>query len=264
MRDGFVAAPAAIDGTPVTLLVDTGAEGTLVTPDLADALHLPRDNRHLSRLYGPGGELLSANAALRSLRVGPFDLPDRRVNVGALPQNRGNAGPFGGILGADILAHFDVDLDIPRGELTFYAVQDCAGRFLPWDAPYGAVPALRSRYDRFLVSLEVDGTPLSAVLDSGARASVMSEAAAARLDVDAQALAGEPAGSGEGIDRNAMTYHRHRFASVRVGAEVFNDQPIEVAPLRLREGDMLLGADFLRTRRVWISYSTGQVFIAAP
>lgn len=262
MRNGFVVAPARIDGAGVTLLVDTGAQGTLVTPAVVDALRLQREPQHVSRLFGPGGSVVSANARLASLRVGPVLALDRSVNVGTLPQNRGAASPLAGILGADVLRHFDIDLDVPDGLLTFYLVRGCSGRFLPWSAPYTAVPALLSRSDRFVVALAIDGVPVHGILDSGARSSVMNEAAAARIGVDAPALAGDPGGTGEGIDRNRMTFHRHRFASVQVGAERFRDQSIEVAPLRLPEGDMLLGADFLRARRVWLSYATGQVFVA--
>jgi hypothetical protein len=41
---------------------------------------------------------------------------------------------------------------------------------------------------------------------------------------------------------------------VRIGSEVLRDQEIEVAPLALPGADMLLGADYLRTRHVWLSY----------
>jgi hypothetical protein len=59
-----------------------------------------------------------------------------------------------------------------------------------------------------------------------------------------------------------MAGRLHRFAAVRIGSEVLRDQEIEVAPLALPGADMLLGADYLRTRHVWLSYSTQRLFLA--
>lgn len=42
---GFISVPAMIEGKPVTLLIDTGAEISLVTPLAMTALHLQAD-RH--------------------------------------------------------------------------------------------------------------------------------------------------------------------------------------------------------------------------
>ena len=53
-----------------------------------------------------------------------------------------------------------------------------------------------------------------------------------------------------------------RVQMCAVGSEVLRDQEIEVAPLALPGADMLLGADYLRTRHVWLSYSTQRLFLA--
>src|SRR5690242_5297465 len=45
---GFLVVPASIDGERVSLLVDTGAAGGLVTPDAAARLGLPGDPQHVT------------------------------------------------------------------------------------------------------------------------------------------------------------------------------------------------------------------------
>jgi len=53
----------------------------------------------------------------------------------------------------------------------------------------------------------------------------------------------------------------HRFDSLRIAGETFNNWPILVGPLP-GGTDMLLGADYLRNHRMWLSYATSRVFVA--
>src|SRR5690348_3128270 len=52
---GFVIVSAQIETTPVSLLLDTGAESELVTPEAASALGLQGDPGHVSIMRGTGG-----------------------------------------------------------------------------------------------------------------------------------------------------------------------------------------------------------------
>jgi hypothetical protein len=56
---------------------------------------------------------------------------------------------------------------------------------------------------------------------------------------------------------------RHGFAELRVGADIARDPTLWVASVRVVPiVDMLLGADWLGSRRVWLSFATKQMFIA--
>src|SRR6478752_10112014 len=57
---------AVILGAPVMLLVDTGAERTLLTEAAVDRLHLPRDYQHATRTYGIGSPTATWDAKLRN------------------------------------------------------------------------------------------------------------------------------------------------------------------------------------------------------
>jgi hypothetical protein len=59
--------------------------------------------------------------------------------------------------------------------------------------------------------------------------------------------------------------HRHQFKELQVGNETVEKPSLWVEPLHLSPiADMLLGADWLAARRVWISFATSQLFVAAP
>jgi hypothetical protein len=65
-----------IGGDPVTLLVDTGAERTLLTEATVERLHLPRDFQHVTRTYGIGTPSTSWDARLPDgLTLGGTRLP---------------------------------------------------------------------------------------------------------------------------------------------------------------------------------------------
>jgi hypothetical protein len=56
---------------------------------------------------------------------------------------------------------------------------------------------------------------------------------------------------------------RHRFGSLQVGPQRIQSPSFWVGPVRLTPiADMILGADFLARRRVWISFASQQVFVA--
>ena len=55
-----------------------------------------------------------------------------------------------------------------------------------------------------------------------------------------------------GIDSGAVQARRHRFGSLEIGDERMSDFPFTVAGSAI--GGALLGRDFLRFNRVWISY----------
>ncbi len=259
---GFLTVPATLEDKPVTMLVDTGAERTMLTPSAVQALRLDRDRHRHTTISGTGGALLvSMDATVQSFGFGGYEMSDQSYAVGPLSPRQTESG----LIGADWLAQFDVEIDVPRRHLTLYQVEGCSGRYVPWHGPYADFQHVRPP-GRMLITLPVrlEGQTLIAVLDSGANATEITEDAAARLGVTAAALAGDQAGHTIGVDQTRVTTHRHRFSDMEVGGERFPNVMLSVGAVHVPGADMLLGADFLRGRRVWLSYSTEQVFIQRP
>ena len=103
---------------------------------------------------------------------------------------------------------------------------------------------------------------MRALIDWGARTSQITADAAKAIGVTPERLADDPAGFGHGIDQTSIPLRGHRFESVRVGDETFRDIRISVGALTLPDAGMLLGMDYARTRRIWLSYATNQMFVA--
>jgi hypothetical protein len=268
---GSIIVPVAVNGIGASFILDTGAQRSVVTEQAVRRLGLARDKWVGTTMRGVGGIESRPNAVPRSFSLGGVPLVRRTVNhdtsltVGILA--RGQVGDLvvDGLLGRDFLSLFDSDLDTPGKELTIYQVRDCAGRFLPWRGGYAAIPVTMPAEDAIVVPVTLDAVPLRALLDTGASASLLGAPGMFRLGLQPAGLASDPGEQISGLGPRVVTMRRHMFRSLQVGDGRIDLPAIWVAPIRLAPiVDMLLGADWLAGRRVWISYATHQLFIKSP
>jgi hypothetical protein len=268
--DGHILVNVQVNDVQATFVLDTGADRTLMGDDVVHRLGLARDGWVASTILGLGGYQQRPNALPRSLRLGGVTLRrrtltgDTSVTVGPLPVATIAGRPIAGLLGRDFLSPFDLDIDLRSRTLTLNDVRGCDGGFLPWAMPYAAIPASLPIGAAMVVPVMVDGRPLRALLDTGASASLVTAAGMYRLGLTAEILAHDPGGNGAGVGPAPVYMHLHRFGELRVGPDVTRDPMLWVAPVHVVPiVDMLLGADWLRSRRVWISFATKQIFVAA-
>jgi hypothetical protein len=266
---GAITLPLEVNGIAATFILDTGAQRSLVTEEAVHHLDLARDEWVGTTMRGVGGIESRPNADPRSLTLGGVPLVRRTVThdtsltVGILPRTHFAGLVIDGVLGRDFLSLFDLDIDVPGNRLTLYQVHDCAGRFLPWQGGYASVPVTLPDEDALVVPVTLDGTPLRAMLDTGASASLVAAPGQFRLGLQAASLAGDPSDQVSGLGPHMVTMHRHTFHSLRVGGQTIDTPVIWVAPVQLRPiVDMLLGADWLAHRRIWVSFATRQLFVA--
>ena len=262
--DGFISMPVAFGDRAASLLVDTGSDAGLLTEEGAARLGLfRRDPGRRTLVLGTGGTGRTVpNVLYPDLRLGRLRLPGGSMPLGPLPGLPVVTPPVAGLLGADVLQHFDVELDLPHGRIGFWRVQVGSVACAPppaWEGRFDTVP-LRRRGARLLLDARLDGRPITALLDTGARSRILSVRAAARLGVDADRLGVDPGGITAGVDLHESIYHWHRFRSLTIGADTQPGPVLTVAPLD-EPVDLLLGADWFAARDVWISYATNQMFV---
>ena len=252
-----------IDGQKVKLLVDTGAEKTLLTEATVERLHLPRDYTHATRTYGIGDATAAWDALLpHGMVLGGVRFPVDRVTVGRFSIANAGGDAADGLLGADILLAFDLDLDLPQSQLSLYhARRQCPNAAPPWPQPYIGVAGVATRRDRLMVPFELDGVPGLAVVDTGAQLSSISEQLAERMGVAADALSADRTVIAHGAAPNEVAVRLHRFRELRIGPAVMDAPALPVVPMTSGMGDALVGADFLKGRRAWLSYSTHRIFV---
>ena len=170
--------------------------------------------------------------------------------------------PLDGVLGADTLSSFDVDLDLPGHRMVLYQKQTCANAAPAWPEPYDKIAVGRSLGDHLFFLVQLDGRRIATFIDTGAQLTVLSTEAAAALGVTAAVLARDPVILVHGAAAEQLDAHVHRFAQLGIGTEVIRNLEIAVTNIRLSDADLVLGTDFLRSRRMWMSYGSQQIFLS--
>ena len=250
VQDGFPLVTAEVNGHAATFLLDTGAQGMLLLPDAVARLGLPPDPGRTTRMLGTGGVRDAPNAVLRGLTLGGAPLPGGSVPTAALPGVPATDPPLAGLLGVPLLRAYDVDLDVRAGRLTLLAPTGCG--------PAGAAVALQPLTDGDLaVPVRVNGASLLAIPDTGTRVTLLSDAVAARLGLDAPVSAS----TARGIDGQRATLRHLRLRTLQVGPDRAADMPVSITDLRIAPAEMLLGLDWFSQRRVWLSYAAGLMVI---
>ena len=262
-----VLAPVVVNGIAGSFILDTGAAQTVVTPDAVRHFGLALDEWTATTMLGVGGVERRRNADPRSVELGGVALhrrslaQDATLRVATLPRSMIGERQIDGLLGRDFLSLFDLDLNFARQTLTLYEVHGCDGRFLPWTEPYLSVTVKNPMESALVVPLVIDGVPLQALLDSGAGRSLVAARGMARLGLGIEQLQSDPSQVVSGVGPHTVTMWQHKFHELRIGSEIVANPVFLVAPIQLQPiSDMLLGADWLLGRRVWISYATDQLF----
>jgi len=248
----------SINGKAVRMLVDTGAQGSAVTPETVNELGLPRDSNRRTTVMTVGGQAVSRNVILEKLSFANIVYSNRSISVTAL--EGGMKEPAAGIIGSDVLIDFDVEFDFPQHTLTLYRPTGCTPIRPPWDGQYQTISASVSNRHQLLFPVELNGQSVSALFDTGSRGETVSRATANSIGITDAQLDNDPSTTGTSGQFKYAT-RRHRFDSLAVGTDTFHDIPLDVVDFHQTGVDIMVGADYMHWRRFFLSYSSGLLFI---
>jgi predicted aspartyl protease len=262
VQDRLLVVPVAMNGKTVRLVVDTGAERTTISDAAAERIGLQRDTRFTTRSFGVGGLTVAQDVKLDRFVLGETRMPIERVAVGTFRLKNERGLDADGLLGADILLAFDLDIDVPGQQLALYRRRLCPNARPPWQGEAIEIPGVEVRRDRLLVPFVLDGFPGTALLDTGAQGTVVGPALAQRMGLTERAMAADIVVRQRGVGPGVAISHMHRFQLLRVGPTSTPAPLLTVLPTDAGIGDMLIGEDFLTGRRVWLSFKPAQVFVS--
>lgn len=259
---GLPLVQAEINGKPATLILDTGAESAVLTAAAARRLGVTTKYDFARSVRGIGQAVQTGDARLDSFRLGSATLAYPRALVGAFSLNLSGI-EADGLLGASLLADFDLDLDLPQRRLTLYDRLDCPTLRPPWSGRYATLETTRSLSNHPFFPVNVNGHTLTATLDTGAQRTMLSARAAAGAGVGADSQLAGPEVRTRGAAGETLPATLHALRDFRVGGVPLRT-PILVSPAALpRDIDALLGLDFLVSHRVWISYGSRRLFVTS-
>ena len=261
-RENLLFVPAQISGQQVMLLVDTGAERTILTEDAVKRLHLALDPHRISHTVGIGGPSADFDAIPGRFTLGGVKVPVDRLAVGRFTLRKIAGIQPDGLLGADILSQFDIDIDPADHHITLYRGRFCGPAKPLWASnDYEGLPDVGRSQDRLTVPIVLDGITARATLDTGAQFSAIGRDLATRAGVSQASLAADRQIVAHGAAPGTVSVPAHRFQRLQAGNFAVNNPVLPVVTLPRGAGGALLGGDFLAGRRVWLSFPTEHIFI---
>ncbi len=274
-----------INGKPGWFVVDTGADSSNMFGGAAREYGLSEMTADGVKFYGVGG---GQDAKL--VVVAEFGLGAAKVkNVRLFSLGHNGSADFAGLLGRDFLDQLgDMEFDLAAGALRFWKASDCGSRSLAYWTKTPTLAELRhvEQGAPYIVKMRINGKPVDAELDSGAGTTVVTPDVARQASVPKENYDSEVRYVG-GIGEGRIAAQIALFDSVAVGDEEIKHTRLQVADMFSKnvethtgsilpkhedmrdEPRMLLGADFLRSHRIFIAgsqrllyftYSGGPVF----
>ena len=288
LRDDYYrpAVDGEINGQKIGILLDTGADKSMLLRSAALRLGLVLHESGERRAYGVGGETSVDVVTLESFRIGAAVRTQWRVPVAG---EHDFGDDVGFILGDDFFHQVDVEFDLPGKAVRLFQPKDCAGVSLAYwtREPAGEVPMEWGT--GIWLPVSINGKQLRAELDSGASRTILALPDAGLLGVTPRSTGVVPGGCAFGVGRKMLDSWIATFDSFAIGHETIRNPKILIADLwrytnytetgsRLPSQfaglpPLLLGADFLRSHRVLVSrsqrkvyftYAGGPVFPASP
>ena len=277
-----------MNGSAVTMLIDTGADGTALTRGTVEKLGLSPMHSDVSH-FGMSGESENFVARVKEISFGPVHWKAVNLDIVWDIESQQAAGPqrAGVIIGADFLFHGDIEIFLAEQKFNFFEPTGCKEAFLAyWDknASMVELESLSDQDHRRTVTVEVNGQKIRALIDTGATTSVINLATAARLGVTPQSP-GVVEINVTGIGKHHVSTWVAPFDSFTIGDETIKKSRIAIrdfwgaslsdsnnmgtAELVRDQPEMIIGTDFLKAHRVlfalsqrrfYFSYLGGSVF----
>ena len=267
---------AKINGVEVKFLADSGAAYSMITPAAAAQLNLKRHSAFGITLRGVGGDVTPSAATVDKLTLAGADIPRVEFLVGGGEPGAGAVGLFG----QNVLGLADAQYDLANGVIRLIQPIDCGGGALAYWAgstPFSAIDIHPPANEPTLARLTsvatgvafVDGRKIRVLFDTGASVSTLSLKAAADIGITPTGAGVSSAGLSGGIGRHMVSSWIAPIASFKVGDEEIKNTKLMIGSLGLDDVDMLLGADFFLSHRVYVAnrqhrlyftYNGGPVF----
>lgn len=271
IRDGgYALVPVSIGGTDsLWFVLDSAAGGSVISPATRDLLGFGEDAGIEATVTGAGGDTNFQALEIDPISIGGFT----RTNVGVVVidltpfQKQESERTYAGILGNDFLRHFDFVLDLPRQSLRLYPRETDGRSHLAGLDTLACVPNLADDEGWIVMDVSVEGTPVRAIVDTGAGRSVFNWVAARQAGLTAESpgiIKSDRNTHGLGAQR-AETHH-YRFERVEAGQTRFRSVESRIADISIfralglsERPAVIFGTNYLDDRALTVSYSTRQI-----
>jgi hypothetical protein len=267
LPSGHPVVAISIDGSvPRRFVIDTAASVTTIMPKLRSGMPGLVIKESAAPLDGAAGKAFVETAVVGALHVAGqvFRSPELLL----LPPGPTDRLGVDGILGADIIADFAVEMDMP-GRRWRMTPKVEAGMLDGLSAP---IPFVLDRQRAPRLTISVNGVEMPAVLDTGARGTILNWAGARAIG-----LTPDSPGLAKVSDIRGATNHATASVEARLTALMIGDVKVEAPKVRIADLSVfkvlgfqpdqpavILGIDMFADRRFVIDHPGLRLHISPP
>ena len=255
---------AGVNGVKTNFLADSGAFFNMMSEASAAELKLKLGPAPPNlRVIGLGGD---TDVSLAT--VSHFDLAGQTVANVAFIVGGGEAGnDVAGVIGENVLTLADTEYDLANGVIRLIRPTGCGpGALAYWaqSLPIGELDIAASTplAPSPTGAAFINGARIRVVFDSGAGVSMLAIGAARRLGLDPRKMGdvAVAAGFGRGVGRRTVETWIIPVDSFKIGGEEIRRTRLRVGDFSLFDADMLLGADFFLSHRIYVAKSQRKLY----
>ncbi len=254
---------AKINGVDAHFVADSGAFYSMITPASAAEFKLrTQPGPQGLRVIGVGGDTGVSIATVKVFTLAGIPISNVEFLVGG-----GEAGGDSvGLIGQNVFRIADVEYDLAHGVIRLMKEEDCSKTNLAYWAAHTDIAVstmdigrTEPRSPHTTGTAFINGAKIRVLFDTGASTSFLSLRAAQRAGISVDAPGVKYAGTSSGIGRSTVRTWIAPVASFKVGDEEIRNTHLRIGESEL-DADMLIGADFFLSHRVYVSNKLAKLF----
>jgi tetratricopeptide (TPR) repeat protein len=258
---------ARINGADASFIADSGAFYSLITQAAAAQYGLKLHHAPAELLLvGIGGAVAPSATYIEELTLAGTPISHIEFIVGGSDF----AGGAAGVLGQNVLGMADVEYDLANGVIRLMRPgKGCESAALAYWAgagPYSVVDIewpIGKSVEHTSGTAFLNGTKIRVLFDTGADSSMVLRRTAERLGFKPEGRGVVRSGFAYGIGKRTIETWIAPFASFKMGEEEIRNTRLQVGESDLSDVsgiDMLLGADFFLSHRVYVANSQDKLY----
>ena len=253
---------ANINGTDEPFVADSGSFWSLISESAAANLKLRESPAPWGlRMQGMGGEFGVRIATIDRFTLAKIPFQKLEFLVGGTEHGTRAIG----LLGQNVFRIGDVEYDLANGVIRLMRAHECKNaNFAYWAKPgeYSVITieASNAGAPHTIGQVTVSGTKLRAMFDTGASRSVLSRRAAERAGIKLTGEGVTDGGAWTGLGRKTVQNWIVPVASFAIGDEEIRNTHLRVTDTEIPGADMLIGADFFLSHRIYVATSQRKLF----
>jgi tetratricopeptide (TPR) repeat protein len=255
----------SMNGIEARFIADSGAFYSMLTDDSVQKYQLStRPLPYGFAVQGVGGRQWVSLATAKDFELVGLHggvLHNAEFLVGGAGFGSGTSG----LIGQNILGYADTEYDLANGVIRMIRVTGCEGRSLAYWSGSRPVVELKisarsPQQPHILATAKLNGKEIRLLLDTGAGTSMLTKHAAAKLGVTPQTSGVVSGGATSGIGGGMVDTWIAPFSTLDFGDEQIQNIKVRFGDFEFPAMDMLLGADFFLSHRIYVANSQHKLY----